>query len=91
MALEELLQDLNEDWRESAACIGGETDQFFPMSEDVEAVAGAKSVCMDCPVREDCLQFALATNQSEGIWGGHTPTERRRIRRRMMEEIRRAS
>ena len=91
MALEELLEELDEDWRESAACIGGSTDEFFPMSEDLEVVASAKAVCSSCPGREDCLQFALATNQTEGIWGGQTPTERRRIRRRMMEEIRRAS
>lgn len=91
MALEELLHEIDEDWREQAACIGADHDAFFPMSEDVEAVADAKAACFSCPVRDDCLQFALATNQTEGIWGGHTPTERRRIRRRMMEEIRRAS
>jgi hypothetical protein len=42
-------------------------------------------------VASECLTWAIETNQSEGIWGGHTPKERRSIRRRWIEEIERAS
>jgi WhiB family redox-sensing transcriptional regulator len=40
-------------------------------------VERAKAVCKSCPVRRECLQFALATRQSDGIWGGMSERERR--------------
>lgn len=82
-----------ENWREGAACLRleqGEVD-FFPDPEDVAAIATAKAVCATCPVAEECLAYAIETNQSEGIWGGLLPKERARLRRRWLEEIRRAS
>jgi hypothetical protein len=42
-------------------------------------------------VADDCLTWAIEANQNDGIWGGHTPAERRAVRRRWLEEIRRAS
>jgi WhiB family redox-sensing transcriptional regulator len=32
-------------------------------------------------VQVECLEFALATNQDSGIWGGTSEEERRAIRR----------
>ncbi len=91
-----VVPDLNvdyENWREGAACLRldeGEVN-FFPDPEDVAAIATAKAVCATCPVAEECLAYAIETNQSEGIWGGTTPKERARLRRRWLEQIRRAS
>ena len=67
-------------WRPQAACRDSDTEVFFPES-DADA-APALAICAACPVREACLDFALATNQADGIWGGATETERRRLRRR---------
>lgn len=79
-------------WREAAACLEVENQvSFFPDKEDVGAIAKAKAVCATCPVASECLTWAIETNQGEGIWGGHTPRERRVLRRRWVEEIRRAS
>lgn len=79
-------------WREAAACLEVENQvSFFPDKEDVGGIAKAKAVCATCPVASECLTWAIETNQGEGIWGGHTPRERRVIRRRWLEEIRRAS
>ncbi len=79
-------------WREAAACLEVENQvSFFPDKEDVGGIAKAKAVCASCPVASECLTWAIETNQGEGIWGGHTPRERRVIRRRWLEEIRRAS
>jgi len=64
---------------------------FFPDDGDVGAIAGAKTICASCPVLDDCLAYALETIQTEGIWGGTTSRERRKLRRDWMEEIRRAS
>ena len=43
----------------------------------------AKQVCGECPVKVDCLDYALETNQDSGIWGGTSEEERRTLRRRI--------
>jgi len=78
-----------EDWRERAACADVPTDVFFPLVEDPREEVVALAVCSICPVREECLAFALATNQTEGVWGGMTADERRRLRRRIRDRRRR--
>jgi WhiB family redox-sensing transcriptional regulator len=69
----------NQTWRQLAACRGVEPDVFYPTSED-EADA-AKAVCAVCPVRQPCLEYALASRERDGVWGGATEKERRRILR----------
>ncbi|MDX1449778.1 MAG: WhiB family transcriptional regulator, partial [Acidimicrobiia bacterium] len=51
-------------------------------SSDEVTEALAKKTCSRCAVRADCLSYAMETNQSEGIWGGLTPRERRSLRRK---------
>lgn len=79
-------------WREAAACLDvqGEVD-FFPSKEDFAGIVRAKAVCATCPVADECLSWAVQTNQTEGVWGGHTAKERRRLRRDWLEEIKKAS
>ncbi len=79
-------------WREAAACLeADEQVNFFPDKDDLAAVFKAKAVCAACPVSDQCLTWAIESNQAEGIWGGHTARERRSLRRRWLEEVRRAS
>lgn len=79
-------------WRDGAACLELVDEvSFFPDPEDLAGVARAKAVCASCPVASECLTWAIETNQSDGVWGGHTAQERRTIRRRWLEEIVRAS
>lgn len=80
-----------DSWREAAACADTDNVDFFPDPVDFAAISRAKMVCARCPVAGECLTWAIEANQAEGIWGGHTPTERRPLRRRWLEEIRRAS
>ncbi|MEA2829070.1 MAG: WhiB family transcriptional regulator, redox-sensing transcriptional regulator [Actinomycetota bacterium] len=69
-----------ENWRQQSACRDLDTNIFFPATD---ADAGpAKAVCAACPVREECLEYAIATRQDDGVWGGLDETERRRLRRR---------
>jgi WhiB family redox-sensing transcriptional regulator len=69
----------NLGWKADAACRDLPTSLFFP---DAEAdSAPALAVCAGCPVREQCLDFALRTRQDDGVWGGHTESERKRLRR----------
>jgi WhiB family redox-sensing transcriptional regulator len=70
-------------WRLDAACRHVDPDLFFPLGHTgaaVEHASAAKSVCRQCPVRDECLEFALSTNQVDGIWGGATEEERRALR-----------
>jgi WhiB family redox-sensing transcriptional regulator len=68
----------------NAACATEDPAVFFPTgNSDATAaqVAVAKAICARCPVREDCLDFALLTNQQYGVWGGMDEDERRALRR----------
>lgn len=67
-------------WSTRAACHGLDPRLFFP--SDDEDAAPAKAVCDRCPVREHCLEHALGSREREGVWGGFTEAERRRIVRR---------
>ncbi|MGA7419477.1 MAG: WhiB family transcriptional regulator [Acidimicrobiales bacterium] len=66
-------------WRKHAACRGIDPDVFYPASD--EEAGAAKAVCDQCAVREACLEYALANREREGVWGGATERERRRIHR----------
>ena len=64
-----------------ASCKSLGPDAFYPITEDEIDAAEAKAVCAVCPVRENCLEHALMNREREGIWGGATERERRRIAR----------
>lgn len=66
-------------WQAEAACTGSDIDLFF--TERGESTSPAKQVCGTCPVRDDCLEYALDTGEKFGIWGGLSERERRRLRR----------
>jgi WhiB family redox-sensing transcriptional regulator len=36
-------------------------------------------VCASCDVRVACLEHALSIREKQGVWGGATERERRRI------------
>ena len=66
-------------WRYRGACRGLDPDIFYPATE--EEGGPAKDVCNACGVRQQCLEFALTNREREGVWGGATEKERRRILR----------
>ncbi len=74
----------DDDWRARAACRSVDANLFFPTGSTGYALTqleAAKAFCRSCPVQRDCLEFAIETNQEDGIWGGKDETERRRLRR----------
>ena len=84
LTLKRALTRDDDDWREKASCRSTSQDLFFPVGNTGDAldqIEAAKAVCLACPVRAACLQFALETNQEDGIWGGTGEDERRRLRR----------
>jgi WhiB family redox-sensing transcriptional regulator len=65
-------------WQDQAACRGVNVSLFFPAGEDTALIASARAVCNACPVAGPCLQAGLY--EPEGIWGGRTSEERKRLR-----------
>lgn len=73
-----------EDWRDLAECQYADTSIFYP--EENETADKAKSICAICPVQQQCLETAMRNREREGVWGGLTANERRRLRRRRQAE-----
>ena len=67
-------------WQKNSACSKPENkklvDAFF--STNAEEKYQAKNLCFECPVRDQCLKWALENRQIWGIWGGRDETEIRR-------------
>lgn len=81
-----VLANADYTWRKGAICRDTDPDLFFPVGTTGYALVQidkAKQVCSECPACEDCLQYALDTNQDSGIWGGTSEEERRQMRRQM--------
>ncbi|WP_051549226.1 WhiB family transcriptional regulator [Nocardioides sp. URHA0032] len=73
------------EWSTDARCLHEDPELFFPRGEGSRAqrqIEAARVVCASCPVRGDCLAFAVTTDAQYGVWAGTTPRERRRLRRR---------
>lgn len=58
------------DWIERAACRGLDPDLWFPGQGDNTSYRKATKVCADCPVRVECLDYAVTNRIRGGIWGG---------------------
>ncbi|KKF02930.1 hypothetical protein WN67_06090 [Mycolicibacterium obuense] len=69
----------DEDWYERALCPQTDPDAFFP--EKGGSTKEAKKICLGCPVKQQCLQWALDNDERFGIWGGLSERERRRLKR----------
>jgi WhiB family redox-sensing transcriptional regulator len=83
---------ITTEWRDVAACRDSEPSLFFPIGSTgpaIDQIAAAKQICSLCSVQEECLQYALESNQESGVWGGYAEDERRRLRKRWLAERRR--
>jgi WhiB family transcriptional regulator, redox-sensing transcriptional regulator len=79
------VQTTERTWQLRAACRGPESALFFPPTsperkeERDEREGKAKAICRQCPVRTECLEYALSIREPHGIWGGLTEAERRLV------------
>ncbi|MBC7564996.1 WhiB family transcriptional regulator [Candidatus Saccharibacteria bacterium] len=82
------------DWRTNAECKKADPELFFPVGEtspgDLDQIERAKAFCVRCLVVDQCLEYALDTNQAFGVWGGLGEDERRALKRRAHMNRRRA-
>jgi len=66
-------------WKLRANCREVDTSVFYPHDSDRLGIKIAKSICDDCVVRSECLEFALDIRDDDGIYGGLKADERRKI------------
>jgi len=64
-------------WMAWAYCRGADPGVFFP--HDGVGVEVAARICVGCPVRDPCLEYALAIRIEDGVWGGLSERARRRL------------
>ena len=73
------------EWQQSGLCRAGDSTVFFPPTtfehkpERETRESRAKAICARCPVRSECLDWALATREPHGVWGGYSESERKQL------------
>lgn len=78
------MDDKATEWTIRARCRGLDPEQFFVRS--LTQAKGAIKVCTRCPVRQECLDYAVAEQIEVGVWGGLTERQRRAYARRRVAE-----
>lgn len=76
------LDTFDEDWRDYAACKGDDPAIYF--FEDTSPNHQARRTCYTCPVRLDCLEYAVEHEKDWGVWAGVTARVRLTLRRLML-------
>lgn len=72
-------------WMASGNCANEPPEIFFP--SDGAGVIVAKKICKDCPMVEQCLEYALSNRIEHGVWGGCSERQRRRILKKRKLEV----
>lgn len=72
--------DSDPNWQSKGACKGKTALFFPPRGTPGSKIREAKAICKTCPIRQQCLDYALWHGDKHGIWGGKTDKERRQIR-----------
>ena len=70
---------MDTEWMRRGRCKDMDPAIFFP--NDGVGVQVAQRICAECPVRGDCLEYALDNRVDHGVWGGASERERRRLLR----------
>jgi WhiB family redox-sensing transcriptional regulator len=71
--------DVDTEWMVRGKCRDMDPAVFFP--NDGIGVQTAQRICVECPVKVACLEYALANRVDHGVWGGASERERRRVLR----------
>ena len=75
---------MNDEWIERAACRadGIHPDDWFPLSGDPKDSIAAVRICKTCPVRVECLAYAIRVKPTAGIWAGISANQVDHLRRK---------
>lgn len=90
----------NDQWRDQAACRDKNPLWWFPPEsfgtsdghdrkrETPRLYREARRICLTCPVRQECLDYALEARECCGMWGALTRPERHTILRERRRDAR---
>ena len=67
-------------WKLDASC--KEADPVIFSLSSGESPKSAREICKKCPVRQECLASAIGNRETDGVWGGMTLEERRKLIRK---------
>lgn len=68
-----------DDWRTQASCLGLDVNDFVPDGQGNCVPPEVLRICADCPVIQQCHDFAVGNKEQHGFWAGTTPRERRHL------------
>lgn len=66
----------SKNWMDEAVCLTVDPEVFFPIANRkgtqvrAQQVKQATRVCANCPVLDECFNYAKLMNITDGIWGG---------------------
>lgn len=73
---------VEENWEVEGLCrTSGYPDMWFPQPTEFTLIKLAQKVCYRCPVIMECRSIALARGERNGVWGGLSETQRKRMRK----------
>jgi WhiB family redox-sensing transcriptional regulator len=78
--------DSDDSWMVRGVCNTVDPELWFP--ERGCSASAAIQICRECPVQQRCLEWALAHNEQEGVWGGVPARDRQRMRKNAMDRQR---
>lgn len=72
--------DKQDAWKSKGICQQAEAPDIWTyfFSSDPIQKRTARNLCNACPVREECLRYALEEGETWGVWGGCDEVELRR-------------
>lgn len=76
------MQVIGKVFDQDGLCAQTDPEAFYPETTSAQAANPAKAICSRCDVRAECLEWALATREPYGVWGGMGERERRKLLRR---------
>jgi WhiB family redox-sensing transcriptional regulator len=70
--------DTRPAWMKDGACRGQDPGVF--VTDKIESIRRPKALCSTCGVRDECLDYAMADVELQGVWGMTSERDRARIR-----------
>lgn len=84
--------NVDQEWRQHGRCLHAEPDLFYPLKggspEPAKRICNGTGDQPPCPVREECLEWAMKTGEVHGVWGGKSKEQRRKLRKERSREAR---
>lgn len=78
------MDEVQLEWMREGHCRYYPPAAFFP--SDGVGVDQARQICAECPVKAECLEYALESRIDHGVWGGCSERQRRRILRQRRQD-----